>query len=210
MRPIYVNRRGIERELRARIWPLLTAEGFELFAAHAAWRPWDAGVDLLDVRFVGDDAASFRLTAGVHFHAVPATRRLRHLHGRLAPGPGQCDVVRAYAPGPSRAGALDREVWRVDDANLDELLGDLRSKVRRAARSLDVLHDPRRALGELGRRTRWRPRAGEPGWLRVTGYLAAAVGEYDLARSRLTLYLHRLEGGSREAARVRGSLALLP
>lgn len=210
MRPIYANRRSVERELRARVWPVLAAEGFELFAAHAAWRHWDAGVDLVDVRFVGDDAPSLRVTAGARFHAVPAPRRLRHLDGRLAPGPAQCDVVRAYAPGPSRAAPLDREVWRVDEANLDEILGDLRGKARRAARSLEVLHDPRRALGELGRRTRWRPRAAEPEWLRVTGYLAAAVGEYDLARSRLTLHLRSLGGGTREAARVRASLALLP
>src|SRR5581483_8573553 len=107
MTPIYANRRSLERELRARVWPLLSAEGFELFAPHAAWRHWDAGVDLLDVRYVGDEHASFRVTAGVHFHAVPAARRQRHLRGRLAPGPAQCDVVRAYAPGPARAWALD-------------------------------------------------------------------------------------------------------
>ncbi len=90
------------------------------------------------------------------------------------------------------------------------MLGDLRGKARRAARSLDVLHDPRRALGELGRRTRWRPRAGDADWLRVTGFLAAAVGEYELARSRLTLHLRSLDPAGREAARVRSALALLP
>lgn len=211
MTPIYVNRRSVERELRGRVWPVLADAGFDLFAAHAAWRHWVAGVDVVDVRFVADDSASFRLTAAVHFHAVPG-RRLRHLQGRLAPGLARCELHRAYAPGPRRASATDSEVWQVaaDGSNLDDVLGDLRAKCRRAASSLEVLHEPRAALGELARRTRWRPRAGEPEWLRVTGYLAAAVGEYDLARSRLTLYLRALDGSTRTAARVRAALALLP
>lgn len=194
----------MERE----VWPALAELGFELHAPHAAWRHWAGGVDALHVVWERDDA--FRLVAGCHFFAVPLGRTPRTRDGRLAPALAQLHVMRAYAPGPARADALDRELWRAA-ADPDALAGDLRGRARRAARSLEVLHEPRRALAELARRTRWRPRPGTSDWLEVTGYLAASAGAYDVARPRLQRLLRELEPAeARRAQRVRSALALLP
>lgn len=199
-----MQRRTVERD----VWPVLEELGFELHAPHAAWRHWDGGVDALHVLWERDDA--FRLVAGTHFHAVPVERAPRVRAGRLAPSVEQCHVTRAYAPGPSRADALDRELW-LAAADPEALLGDLRGKARRAAASLDVLHRPRAALEELARRTRWQPRPGSTGWLEVTGYLAAAAGAYDVARPRLQRLLRELEPAeTARAQRVRSALAMLP
>ncbi|HSP72027.1 MAG TPA: hypothetical protein VLN26_06635 [Gaiellaceae bacterium] len=210
---------------------MLEQLGFELFAPHAAWRHWDGGVDALHILWENDVSplrsrqsrhlrsragsaeptpAAFRLVAGTHFHAVPLERAPRLRAGRLAPSVAQCHVTRAYAPGPSRADALDRELW-LAAVDHEALLGDLRGKARRAARSLDVLHRPRAALEELARRTRWQPRPGSTGWLEVTGYLAAAAGAYDVARPRLQRLLRELEPAEApRAQRVRSALAMLP
>lgn len=196
--------RTVERD----VWPALAAAGFGLFAPHAAWRHWHGGVDAVHVRWERDDA--FRLVVGVWFHAVPAARAPREREGRLAPSPAQLHVTRAYAPGPSRADPLDRELW-LATGDRDALIGDLRGKARRSAASLDVLHDPGRALAELARRTRWQPRPGSSGWLEVTGYLAAATGAYDVARPRLQRLLRELAPTEvRRAQRIRSALALLP
>jgi hypothetical protein len=196
-----MSRRTVERE----VWPGLAALGFELTAPHAAWRHWSAGVDAVHVLWERDDA--FRLVVGVQFDAVPHRHRQRS--GRRAPAAGELHAVRTYVPGPAHADPLDRELW-LATGDRDALLGDLRGKALRAARSLDLLHDPRRALDELGRRTRWRPRPGTAGWLEVTGYLAAAAGAYDVARPRLQRLLRELDGDKRHAQRVRATLTLLP
>jgi hypothetical protein len=194
-------RRSIERE----VWPELARAGFELQAPHAAWRHWHGGVDAIHVLWERDDA--FRLVAGVQFDAVPHGRRIRS--GRSAPAAEGLHVSRPYAPGPALADPLDRELW-LAAAEPDALLGELRGKVRRAARSLELLHDSGLALAELGRRTRWRPRPGTAGWLEVTGYLAAAAGAYDVARPRLQRLLRELDGEPVRAQRVRSALTLLP
>jgi hypothetical protein len=194
-------RRTIERD----VWPALAAAGFELLAPHAAWRHWRGGVDAVHVLWERDDA--FRVVAGVQFDAVPHRHRQRQ--GRRAPADAELHAWRTYVPGPAHADPLDRELW-LASGDRGALLGDLRGKALRAARSLDLLHEPRGALAELGRRTRWRPQPGTLGWLEVTGYLAAAAGAYDVARPRLQRLLHELDGDRRHAQRVRSALALLP
>ena len=194
----------MERE----VWPELVELGFELHSPHAAWRHWAGGVDALHVVWESGDA--FRLVAGCHFHAVPLARAPRTREGRLAPTLEELHVTRAYAPGPARADGGDRELWRVG-GDVGALVGDLRGRARRAARSLEVLHDPARALQELARRTRWHPRPSTPGWLEVTGYLAVSAGAYDVARPRLQRLIRELEPGeAKRAQRVRSALALLP
>jgi hypothetical protein len=198
----------VARSLEREVWPVLAAAGFELEAPHAAWRHWDGGVDAVHVLWERDEA--FRLVAGTLFHAVPDARPVRVRGGRLAPAAGELHVHRVYAPGPARADALDRELW-VAGGDRDALLGDVRGRVRRAARSLDVLHEPARALAELTRRTRWQPHPGTTPWFEVTGYLAAAAGAYDVARPRLQRLLRELEPAEeRRAQRIRSALALLP
>jgi hypothetical protein len=196
-----MSRRTIEHQ----VWPALEALGFELTAPHAAWRHWHGGVDAVHVLWERDDA--FRLVVGVQFDAVPHRQRLRG--GRRAPTAAELHAFRTYVPGPAHADALDRELW-LASGDRGALLGDLRGRAVRAARSLEQLHDPARALAELGRRTRWRPRPGTAGWLEVTGYLAAAAGAYDVARPRLQRLLRELDGDRRHAQRVRSALALLP
>jgi len=196
-----MSRRTIERE----VWPTLAELGFELRAPHAAWRHWHGGVDAVHVLWERDDA--FRVVAGVQFDAVPHRQRLRG--GRRAPTADELHALRTYVPGRAHADDLDRELW-LADGDRPALLGDLRGRVIRAARSLDVLHNPAGALRELGRRTRWRPRPATAGWLEVTGYLAAAAGEYEVARPRLQRLLRELDGEPRRAQRVRSALALLP
>jgi hypothetical protein len=197
-----VSRRSIERQ----VWPALEEAGFELLAPHAAWRHWHGGVDAVHVLWERDDA--FRLVTGVQFDAVPHRQRLRG--GRSAPLDGDLHVVRAYAPGATYADALDRELWLAGD-DRGALLGELRGKARRAARSLEVLHDPARAVAELAHRTRWEPRPGTTGWFEVTGYLAAAAGAYEVARPRLQRLLRELPPSqARRAQRVRSALTLLP
>jgi hypothetical protein len=187
------------------VWPALADAGFELQAPHAAWRHWHGGVDAVHVRWERDDG--FLLVAGVQFDAVPHRQRLRS--GRAAPRAAELHVWRRYAPAPVRADAIDRDLWLVN-GDAGALLGDLRAKARRAARSLAVLHDPAKALDELGRRTRWEPRPATASWLEVTGYLAAAAGAFDVARPRLQRLLHELDGEPRRAQRVRSTLTLLP
>jgi hypothetical protein len=197
-----VSRRSIERQ----VWPALEEAGFELLAPHAAWRHWHGGVDAVHVLWERDDA--FRLVAGVQFDAVPHRPRLRS--GRSAPQAAELHIVRAYPPGLAYADAIDRELWLTGD-NRSALLGELRGKALRAERSLEVLHDPRRAVAELSHRTRWQPRPGTTGWLEVTGYLAAAAGAYDVARPRLQRLLRELPPSqARRAQRVRSALTLLP
>jgi hypothetical protein len=199
-----VTRRTIERD----VWPVLAELGFELLAPHAAWRHWHGGVDAIHVLWERDDA--FRLVAGVQFDAVPHGHRPRLRDGRLAPAASELHAVRSYVSGPALAHPLDAELW-LADGDRDALLGELRSKARRAARSLEVLHEPGRAVAELGRRTRWAPRPGTTGWLEVTGYLAAAAGAYDVARPRLQRLLRELPAAhDRRAQRVRSALTLLP
>jgi hypothetical protein len=196
-----VSRRTIERD----VWPALAVRGFELHAPHAAWRHWHGGVDAVHVLWERDDA--FRVVVGVQFDAIPHPQRLRA--GRRAPTARELHARRAYAPGAAHADAIDRDLW-LAGGDRGALLGDLRAKLVRAARSLDVLHDPGHALAELGRRTRWHPRPGTGGWLEVTGYLAAAAGAYEIARPRLQRLLHELEPAQARAQRVRSALALLP
>jgi hypothetical protein len=199
-----MSRRSIERQ----VWPVLKEVGFELHAPHAAWRHWHGGVDAIHVLWERDDA--FRFVAGVQFDAVPLAGRQRLREGRHAPAAEQLHAVRPYVAGPAHADPLDRELW-VADGDRSALLGELRAKAHRAARSLDVLHDPARAVAELGRRTRWAPRPGTTGWLEVTGYLAAAAGAYDVARPRLQRLLRELPPTEpRRAQRVRSALTLLP
>jgi hypothetical protein len=196
-----MSRRTIEHQ----VWPALGELGFELTAPHAAWRHWHAGVDAVHVLWERDDA--FRLVVGVQFDAVPHRQRLRG--GRRAPTAAELHALRSYVPGPAHADPLDRELW-LASGDRGALLGDVRGRAVRAAGSLEQLHDPGRALAELGRRTRWRPRPGSPGWLEVTGYLAASAGAYDVARPRLQRLLRELDGDRRHAQRVRSALALLP
>jgi hypothetical protein len=195
------RRTALERE----VWPALAEAGFELRAPHAVWRHWHGGVDTVHVLWERDDA--FLLVAGAQFDAVPHRQRLRS--GRAAPRAADLHVWRRYAPAPIRADAIDRDLW-LTNGDTGALLGDLRAKARRAARSLAVLHDPARALAELGRRTRWEPRPASAAWLEVTGYLAASAGAFDVARPRLQRLLHELDGEQRRAQRVRSTLALLP
>jgi hypothetical protein len=199
-----MSRRSIERQ----VWPVLEEEGFELLAPHAAWRHWHGGVDAVHVLWERDDA--FRLVAGVQFDAVPHPGRPRVRAGRSAPAADELHVRRAYVPGAGYADALDRELW-LATGNRSALLGELRGRARRAAHSLAVLHDASRAVAELTHRTRWQPRPGTPGWLEVTGYLAAAAGAYDVARPRLQRLLRELPSNEpRRAQRIRAALTLLP
>ena len=195
------RRTAIERD----VWPALAEAGFELRAPHGAWRHWHGGVDAVHVLWERDDG--FLLVAGVQFDAVPHRQRLRS--GRAAPRVDELHVWRRYAPAPAGGDAVDRDLWLVN-REAGALHGDLRAKARRAAQSLAVLHDPARALAELGRRTRWEPRPATAAWLEVTGYLAASAGAFDVARPRLQRLLHELDGEQRRAQRVRSTLALLP
>ncbi len=199
-----MRRPSVERQ----VWPVLAAEGFELLAPHAVWRHWHGGVDAIHVLWERDDA--FRLVAGIQFDAVPPERRPRLRDGRRAPSAAELQAVRAYTPGTAHADPIDSELW-LAAGDRAALLGELRGKARRAARSLEVLHEPARAVAELGRRTRWSPRPGTTRWLELTGYLAASAGAYDVARPRLQRLLRELPAAeARRAQRVRATLTLLP
>ena len=45
-----ISVRDVNRTLRARLWPALQIKGFDQRTDRIAWRYWDEGVDLVEVR----------------------------------------------------------------------------------------------------------------------------------------------------------------
>ena len=216
--PRRVNARTLERHIRERVWPLLHERGFDLFAPQTAWRHWPGGVDVVGFDVLDRVAAaahgcpprSFFLELGVQLDAVPAGDFPAQIEGRLAPAPAACQVARTLPPARRRSFHGETRIWEVaeDGSNLGPVFGDAASKLRRALPGFERFHEPRRALDALARSGRWHPRPGEDAWLEVTGYLAVAAGQYDVARARLERLLAQTTERQRRR-RLRQAIAML-
>ncbi len=51
-----MDARGVNRALRARVWPLLRQRGFDVFTDRAAWRYTPQAIDVIEVQSVGPAA----------------------------------------------------------------------------------------------------------------------------------------------------------
>ncbi len=214
-----MDSRDVNRELRRRIRPQLREAGFSRFTARTAWRYDDLGIDVVNFQSFNSHLAesiscttySFSLNLGRYLHAVPGAvgpRPPRQKDGDLLPAEYECHFRGRLHRGFVQPELERRDTWYIDPEGryLEPAMDDVSECLHSEGWAwFGRLHDPEEVLAILlGREAEtdrlWGPGANpSPGRSLVTGYVARASGNHQLAAEKLR---EALDSGCFERARA--------
>jgi hypothetical protein len=195
----------VNREIRQRVWPALRALGFSRFSSRTAWRYTPSRIEVLNFQsfnsytagVIGCTTYSFSLNLGSYLLEIPSSHGPGHpkeKDGALVPEEYECHLRgRLHRSFPQRE--LDRrDIWYVDPAGkyLEDVFQDVTGSIGREGVSwFNRLRDPRKVYAVLLSDSEdmehlWGfGRNPSPIRSYLVGYMAKALREWDVARSRL-------------------------
>jgi hypothetical protein len=196
-----MNSKAISEEIRGRVWPMLKAQGFDLFTTRTAWRDTGDKIDVVNFQsfnaynasILGVTPFSFAVNLGSFLKYIPPTWPPKVKDGRLTPEETECQFRGNLLPTLAQVGARQSNVWSVDEQgrNLLWCIQDVVQQLPIAIAWFSRLGDRSEVLSVLlghdeDMDTLWGF-GGRSSPLRsyLTGYVALAVGNQNLARQKL-------------------------
>jgi hypothetical protein len=144
----------VAKEIRRRVWPYLKSIGFTRFAPRTAWRTWQYGVDIVNLRCITNlpsvPPTSFGVHIAVYYPACPPREEVRRY-----PPESDGAARRVLAKGLKQEVLPRRDVWWVerDASNAREGVEDALEQLRRVAPGwFDEFHDLGRAVDAFANR----------------------------------------------------------
>jgi len=129
----------VNREIKARIWPLLRARGFEVFSSRSAWRHLSDRIEVVNFQSfnsyladgLGCTTFSFSVNLGSYLLFIPhhlEPSRIKDKNGRLLPEEYDCPFRGILSSSISQPiPRPDNDIWCIDEsgANLAASMQDV-------------------------------------------------------------------------------------
>ncbi|MDX5299509.1 MAG: hypothetical protein LPK85_11245 [Gammaproteobacteria bacterium] len=195
----------VSRAIKAEVWPLLRDAGFSVFSPRTAWRQHFNRVDVFSFQsfnaynagVIGCTTSSFSVRLGCFLLVVPpehAPSRLKSKGGVLIPHEHECQFRGSLARTFQQPELERTDIWYVspDGASLSRSIQDVRTQYAAHAAPwyaqfgslehvLDILEHRDEDMDRL-----WGfGRNPSPMRSYLSGYVARALGQGELARARL-------------------------
>ncbi|QCI95965.1 DUF4304 domain-containing protein [Novosphingobium sp. EMRT-2] len=196
-----MDSKAVNKEIRARIWPLLKDIGFSRFTPRTAWRYRGDKIDVLNFQsfnsynasVLGITSFSFCVNLGSYLNYVPSKWPVKVKDGQPIPNEAECHFRRRLMRSVTSLGKEHADIWNVDEQgrNLLWCIQDVAEQLPDVEAWFDRLADKSEVLAILLNQDEdmnvlWGfGRNPSPSRSYLAGYVALAAGRLDLARMKL-------------------------
>ena len=198
-----MDSKAVNKRIKSEVWPLLHGAGFSQFSTRTAWRHRERQIDVMNFQsfnshnasVLGCTTYSFSVNVGCYLLEVPeAFPSVKDKGGTLVPEEYQCHFRGRLAKQLRQPEFPDKYIWFVDveGGYIQAALHDVRMVVSRDAfpwfdrlrdrtEVLRILREDQETMSQL-----WGfGRQGSPARHYLTGYVALAAGQHNIARESL-------------------------
>jgi hypothetical protein len=196
-----MDSKAVNKEIRGQIWPLLKDIGFSVFTPRTALRYCDDKIDVLNFQsfnsynasVMGVTTFSFCVNLGSFLNYVPHWSPPKVKDGLPNPSESECHFRGRLTRRVASRGKAHGDVWNLDEQgrNLLWCIQDVTEQLPEAAAWFDHLTDKSEVLNILLNQDEDMKglfgfgRNPSPIRSYLTGYVALAVGNQDLAEEKL-------------------------
>ena len=190
----------VNREIKKTVWPALKRAGFDHFTQRTAWRHHEDSIDVVNFQsfnsynadVIGINTFSFCVNLGKYLLYVPPTWDVKVKGGIQLPNEAECLFRGRLFPNVAAAPS-DKTIWSIDASgkNLLWCIQDVLGQVSTALEWFAALDERSHVLSVLLQKDEhmcrlWGfGRNPSPSRSYSTGYVALALGQQELARSKL-------------------------
>jgi hypothetical protein len=138
-KPIQMDGKVVNREIRKRIWPKLKEAGFTAFTPRTAWRYGEESIDVFNFRsfnkyhsdVMGITTFSFSVNLGRHLSYIPPTWPHKVKDGRPIPSEPECEFRGSLIRSIPQSKNNHVQMWAIDKRgeNLDLCMADVERQI---------------------------------------------------------------------------------